>query len=237
MSEGPPAAPAVPAQDQDEGTSQPTSDDAVPLTAAEEWILAYVRGHFLAHIHQEHPKFKQDVEDGKYPRWSLLDKPELAEKFQCTEDELEKAHKDMKKRFFKIRKKDVDHNRTLKSDITWACSLWDMKTVGDVHRRLTSMTEELAALKEAKADTLAIAELHKQMMQDKDKQAAEYKAKVEAAAEAKVQPEIERRMKEKQVKLVAEMKRYADMGDAHEKAEASAVSVDTPCTYNSRTTL
>ena len=104
MSEGPPAAPAVPAQeDQDEGTSQPTSDDAVPLTAAEEWILAYVRGHFLAHIHQEHPKFKQDVEDGKYPRWPLLDKPELAEKFQCTEDELEKAHKGMKKRFFKIK--------------------------------------------------------------------------------------------------------------------------------------
>ena len=28
-------------------------------------------------------------------------------------------------------------------------------------------------------------------------------------------------MKEKQVNLVAEMKRYADMGDAHEKAEAS----------------
>ena len=99
MSEGPPAAPAVPAQDQDEGTSQPTSDDAVPLTAAEGWVLTHVRAHFLAHIHQEHPKFKQDVEDGACPRWSLLDKPELAEELQCTEDELEKAHKDMKKRF------------------------------------------------------------------------------------------------------------------------------------------
>ena len=228
MSEGPPAAPAVPAQDQDEGTSQPTSDDAVPLTAAEEWILKDVRAHFLAHIHQEHPKFKQDVEDGKYPRWSLLDKPELAEKFQCTEDELEKAHKDMKKRFFKIRKKDVDHNRTLKSDITWACSLWDMKTVGDVHRRLTSMTEELAALKEAKADTLAVAELHKQMMADQGRMAAEYKAKVEAAVEAKVQPEIERQMEEKKVILESKIAHHEKMaewaieGQAKNKAKQAA---------------
>ena len=60
-------------------------------------------------------------------------------------------------------------------------------------------------------------EMHKQLMEEKGKMAAEIKAKVEAA----VQPEVERQMKKKQVNLVAEMKRYADMGDAHEKAEAS----------------
>ena len=96
-----------------------------------------------------------------------------------------------------------------------------MKTVGDVHRRLTSMTEELAALKEAKADTLAVMEMHKQLMEEKGKMAAEYKAKVEAAVEAKVQPEIERRMKEKQVNLDSEIDKYLDMADSHRKAEAS----------------
>ena len=71
-------------------------------------------------------------------------------------------------------------------------------------------------------------EMHKQLMEEKGKMAAEYKAKVEAAVEAKVQPEIERQMEEKKVILESKIAHHAQMaecaieGQAKNKAKQAA---------------
>ena len=127
-----------------------------------------------------------------------------AEAEGLTVAELRDVIKRAKRDYHKERATDINRDRTLKNNLQEGLEMWEIKTVADLHKKLASTSEtekELAALKEAKADTLAVAQLHKQMMADQGRMAAEYKAKVEAAVEAKVQPEIERQVEEKKVTL------------------------------------
>ena len=66
----------------------------------------------------------------------------------------------MKRAFYKLRAANVDQQRTLKSDVFQACSLWNLKTVTDVHRHLEYTSKEKARLKELEKSIVARGEQH-----------------------------------------------------------------------------
>ena len=194
----------------------------------EEALWGRINLEQIVKMHREFPKYAEYIEEWTFNQeawmWQQRDKANLAETLGCSEDELRRTYTEQRRKWFACRAKNIGKNRTEKHDLAYAAALWKIHSVSALHKKLASISEtekELAALKKAKADTLAVMDMHQKLMEQSRTMEAEIKAKVEAAVEAKVQPEIERRMKEKQVNLVAEMKRYADMGDAHEKAEAS----------------
>ena len=121
----------------------------------------------------------------------------LAEDEGLTVEELRDVIKRAKRDYHKERATDINRDRTLKTNLQEGLGMWKIKTVEELHKKLASISEtekEFAALKEAKADTLAVMDMYQKLMEQSRTMEADIKAKVDAAVQAKVQPETERQM-------------------------------------------
>ena len=102
----------------------------------------------------------------------------------------------MKRAFFKLRAANVDQQRTLKSDAFQACSLWNLKTVTDVHRHLEYTSKEKARLKELEKSIVARGEQHAMIAERLAMWEAERHCRFQAELQAAVEPAIEERNRE-----------------------------------------
>ena len=145
------------AQDKDQAAPPTKSKHAIECTPLEDQVLKDIIREFNHRKHIDFPKYRDD-DDVVY--WADTDLDAYADTLSCSVEELQATHKKMKRAFFKLRAANVDQQRTLKSDVFQACSLWNLKTVTDVHRHLEYTSKEKARLKELSRDRYTVFKFH-----------------------------------------------------------------------------